>query len=98
MTIKKFLIESGVFPNLYGFNYLVRAVEIVKKEGKIQVTKELYPKIAKEFKTTSCKVERAIRHIIFDKIKLQNYRKIGLTKAPTNSQLIYYFAMKQGEK
>lgn len=96
ISIKEFLLKSGVYPNVLGFNYLIRAVEIVGKKGKMQVTNELYPKIAEEFKTTSGKVERAIRHIISDKIKMQNFKQIGIYDRPTNSQLIYYFAMNNG--
>ncbi len=93
MKLKKFLIESGIYPNLKGFNYLIKAVEIVKKKGLILITKELYPMIAEEFATGSLCVERAIRHVIY-KIKPQDYKKIGIKKFPTNSEFIYYFAEK----
>ena len=92
MTIKEFLIETGNFPNLNGFDMLVRAVEIVKKKGKIKVSKELYPMLAKEFNTTATRVERAIRHIVSGRITIKQYAEIGINKRPSNSELIYYFA------
>lgn len=97
MEVRKFLLESNVYPNLNGFDYVIAAVEMVKKEGKISTTKQLYPGIAKQFNTTSSKVERAIRFIVSTKINSKTYDKLGFRKKPTNSEFIYYFA-KQGEK
>lgn len=97
MNTREFLLESGVLPNLLGFNYIIRAVEIVKQKGRVQITKELYPTIAREFNTSASKVERAIRHALFDKIDVKSYQKIGLKQKPTNSEFIYYFAIR-GEK
>lgn len=96
MTIKEFLIETGNFPNLSGFNMLVRAVEIVKQKGKMKVTSDLYPMLAKEFKTSASRVERAIRHIVANRITLKQYASVGINKKPSNSELIYFFA--QGGK
>ena len=31
MTIREFLVKTGCLPNLAGFDYLIRAVEIVKE-------------------------------------------------------------------
>ena len=95
MEIRKFLLESKVFPNLNGFNYVIAAVEKVKKENKISMTKELYPSIAKQFNTTSSKVERSIRFIDSQKIKSKDYEKIGIKHKPTNSEFIYYFAKQE---
>lgn len=93
MKLRTFLIESGIYPNLKGFNYLIKAVEIAKKKGLISLTKEIYPMIAEEFGTTSSRVERGIRNVI-QKIKPQDYKKIGMKNFPTNGEVIYYFAEK----
>ena len=93
MTIREFLVETGNLPNLAGFDYLIRAVEIVKEKKRVQITKEVYPQLAKEFDTTPSRVERAIRHIVSDRLKLADFKIIGLNKRPSNSELIYYFAV-----
>ena len=61
------------------------------------VTKELYPSVAKNFKTTSSRVERAIRHAIevaWDRGDLDilssyfGYTIHSLKGKPTNSEFI----------
>jgi len=98
MTIREFLVKTGCLPNLAGFDYLIRAVEIVKEKKKISITKELYPILGKEFKSSASKVERAMRHIVSNKISTKQYGMIGLQKRPSNSELIYYFAAMQEDK
>lgn len=56
MKTNEILIKLGIYPNLKGFDYIVRAVEIVKANGYLQVTKDLYPRIAKEFNTLPTRV------------------------------------------
>lgn len=91
MNIREFLIETGNFPNLKGFNCLIKAVEIVKKNPGIALTKELYPQIAKETNSTASKVERSIRNVV-KRIEIHQFQKIGINKYPTNGELIYFFA------
>ena len=57
---------GGAAPNNVGFGYIVDAVELTIDEPKIiyELTKKLYPTIAKRNGTTSSRVERAIRHVI----------------------------------
>lgn len=93
MKTNEFLIKLGIYPNLKGFNYIIRAVEIVKEKGYLKVTKELYPQIAEEYKTTASRVERAIRHVI-SKISRKSRKDLGFVKNPTTSEFIYYIAMK----
>lgn len=45
-----------------GTRYLMTALELY--EPGMQMTKELYPAIAKQHGTTACRVERSIRHAI----------------------------------
>lgn len=97
MNIHDYLIETGNFPNLLGFNYLIRAVEIMQAKGKIKLN-EIYSMVAKEYKTSATKVERAIRHILTDRIKIKDYQRIGINKRPTAGEFIYYFATMKGEK
>ena len=68
-----------------------------------QITKQLYPDIARKFKTTSSRVERAIRHAIeiaWGRGQLETVQNIfgytvNLSKGkPTNSEFIAMIADK----
>ena len=58
--------EIGVPAHIKGYQYLREAIMMVVNDIDIinQITKQLYPDIAKKYKTTSSRVERAIRHAI----------------------------------
>lgn len=64
--VTKFIHELGVPAHIKGYNYLRTAIMMVVKDMDLlnYITKELYPEIAKAYKTTSSRVERAIRHSI----------------------------------
>lgn len=64
--ITKIMLEMGVPAHLKGYHYLREAIMISGKDMETvsSVTKLLYPEIAKRFKTTEQKVERAIRNAI----------------------------------
>lgn len=97
--ITKILHEVGIPAHIKGYQYLRDAVTIsMEEEGQItSVTKVLYPTIAKYHKTTSSRVERAIRHAIevaWGRGKLETIDEIfGYTVhtgkgKPTNSEFI----------
>ena len=58
--------ELGVPAHIKGYQYLREAIMMVINDIDIinQITKQLYPDIARKFKTTPSRVERAIRHAI----------------------------------
>jgi len=93
------LIELGVTPNLKGFDYICRAVEIISNSKKrMDIVKGIYADIANEFDTTSSRTERAIRHA-FSKVDKESeaYKKyIGIDKT-TNSTLLYTLAYRLRE-
>lgn len=64
--ITKLMLELGVPAHLKGYHYIRSAVLMAVDDMEIvsSVTKLLYPDIAKEYKTTGQKVERAIRNAI----------------------------------
>ena len=66
VKITSTLKKMGVPQHVYGWDYLVYAIELYTKDRNIihAVTKELYPAIAIKFKTTPIRVERSIRHAI----------------------------------
>ena len=64
--ITNIMHEIGVPVHIKGYIYLREAIELVVDDVSLlgAITKELYPAIAKKYKTTSSRVERAMRHAI----------------------------------
>jgi two-component system response regulator (stage 0 sporulation protein A) len=64
--ITNLMHEIGVPAHIKGYQYLRTAIALCVNNMDLisAVTKELYPMIAKEYNTTSSRVERAIRHAI----------------------------------
>ena len=60
------LMQMGASPALLGYAYIKSAVVVIieNKSDWRQVTKVLYPEVAKIHGTTPSKVERAIRHCV----------------------------------
>ena len=64
--ITDIMLDIGVPAHLKGYHYLRDAIMLSGRDMEVvsSVTKLLYPTIAKHFKTTDQKVERAIRNAI----------------------------------
>lgn len=64
--VTKIMLDLGVPAHLKGYHYLRTAIimSIKDMETVSSVTKLLYPEVAKRFRTTDQKVERAIRNAI----------------------------------
>ena len=64
--VTQMMLEMGIPVHLNGFRYLRRSVIMCMDDMELvsSVTKLLYPEVAKKFKTTDQKVERAIRNAI----------------------------------
>jgi len=60
------LHEIGVPAHIKGYLYLRESIDMIYHEIELlgSITKTLYPDVAKKYKTTSSRVERAIRHAI----------------------------------
>lgn len=97
--------QIGVPAHIKGYHYLRDAIlmSIREKEAINSVTKILYPTVAKHYKTTSSRVERAIRHAIevaWDRGDVDVlYSYFGYTiqnnrGKPTNSEFIAMIADK----
>ena len=91
--------DIGIPANIKGYHYLRTAIMMVIEDPGIigGITKELYPSIAKKFKTTPSRVERAIGHAItvaFSRgnVELLNelfgYTVSAEKAKPTNSEFI----------
>lgn len=97
--ISKIIHEVGVPAHIKGYKFLREAIILVLKDSNNleQITKVLYPKIARRYRTTTSRVERAIRHAIeiaWEKGNNEFISEIfGNTiydsrKKPTNSEFI----------
>lgn len=66
VVISEMMREIGVPAHIKGYQYLRTAIHLCISDNEMlgSVTKLLYPTVAKEYKTTSSRVERAIRHAI----------------------------------
>lgn len=103
--VTEIMLDMGVPAHLKGYHYLRAAITFTKQDMEVvgSVTKLLYPEIAKQFKTTEQKVERAIRNAIevswtrgnadtFE--ELFGYSRITGQNRPTNSEYIAQIADK----
>lgn len=97
--ITNIMLDIGVPAHLKGYHYLREAIMLSGRDVEVvsSVTKLLYPTIAKRFKTTDQKVERAIRNAIevswtrgnvetFE--KMFGYSVMSGKNRPTNSEYI----------
>ncbi|MDE7114305.1 MAG: sporulation initiation factor Spo0A C-terminal domain-containing protein, partial [Acetatifactor sp.] len=103
--ITAIMLDIGVPAHLKGYHYLRDAILLSGRDMEVvsSVTKLLYPAIAKRFKTTDQKVERAIRNAIevswtrgnaetFK--KMFGYSVLSGKSRPTNSEYIARIADK----
>ena len=107
-NIQKLLLDIGVPHHVYGYSYILYALELIMIDPEIlhHITKELYPTVASHFKTTPARVERAIRTVIqivwmYGNLPLINTIFGNTIKSnkgmPTNTQLLagLYFYLKE---
>ncbi len=66
VVITEILHQIGVPAHIKGYQYVREAIRLTVENPEMlnSVTKILYPTVAKSFKSTSSRVERAIRHAI----------------------------------
>ena len=99
MRVTDIIHQIGVPAHIKGYQYLREAIIMTIHDMEVinAITKVLYPTVAKKFKTTSSRVERAIRHAIEvawdrgDVDTLQEYFGFTVSGAkgkPTNSEFI----------
>ena len=97
--------EVGVPAHIKGYQYLREAIMMVIGDIDVinQITKQLYPDIARKYKTTPSRVERAIRHAIevawargqADAVEnIFGYTISAAKGKPTNSEFIAMIADK----
>mgnify|MGYP004655177513 FL=1 len=104
-SITNIIHEVGVPAHIKGYQYIREAITLAVNDIDVinSVTKQLYPTLAKKFKTTPSRVERAIRHAIevawtrgsMDTNNEMFGNTISATKGkPTNSEFIAMIADK----
>ena len=94
--ISVLLSRMGISASIKGYHFIRKAVmmAVEDEEALVGITKGLYPDIAKMYKTTASKVERAIRHAIESAWKKNGpsvyFETAGYLPAekPTNGQFI----------
>ena len=103
--ITEIMLDVGVPAHLKGYHYLRDAILLSGRDMEVvtSVTKLLYPTIARRFRTTDQKVERAIRNAIevsWNRGNVETFEKMfgysalsGRTR-PTNSEYIARIADK----
>ncbi len=103
--VTEVMLEMGVPAHLKGYHYLRASIVMAKEDMEVvgSVTKLLYPEIAKMYKTTEQKVERAIRNAIevsWTRGNAQTFEELfgysvqSGTGRPTNSEYIAQIADK----
>lgn len=103
--IAKIFISVGIPAHIKGYQYLREAIKEVVDDPSLinNITKKLYPNVAKVFDTSPSKVERAIRHAIevaWNRGKIENINKIfgfkvyNVNDKPTNGEFIALVADK----
>ena len=104
-SITEIIHEVGVPAHIKGYQYIREAIVLAVNNMEVinSVTKQLYPTLARKFKTTPSRVERAIRHAIEvawarGEMEVNNSmfgNTISATKGkPTNSEFIAMIADK----
>ncbi len=105
VTVSEIMHQIGVPAHIKGYTYLREAIILSVNNAEMMgsVTKILYPTVAKTYKTTSSRVERAIRHAIEvawdrgDVDVLSSYFGYTIQSSrgkPTNSEFIAMIADK----
>ena len=105
VKVTNIIHEIGVPAHIKGYQYLRDGIMMVVDNIEVinQITKQLYPDLAKKYKTTPSRVERAIRHAIevaWNRGQVETVESIfGYTVnsnkgKPTNSEFIAMIADK----
>ena len=103
MRVTSIIHDIGVPAHIKGYQYLREAIIMTVNDMDTinAITKALYPTVAKRYKTTSSRVERAIRHAIevaWDRgdVEVLNgffgYTVSNIKGKPTNSEFISMIA------
>ena len=96
INLRKFLLDAGVYPNVLGFELLIMAVEVIKKNAP-RTMGQLYEKLKDSTRLSSSAIEHTARRIV-QMIPSEAYRAIGIQVKPTLKQFLWFFATNGGEQ
>ena len=102
-NVYRLIRQLGVTSKYKGYYYVAEAVRMFMEiqDHPIKITKDIYPSLAKQFKSTSVNVEHDIRTVIkvcweLNKEAMEEIAGYPLRYKPTNSEFIdmmaYYLA------
>lgn len=89
--LRLLLFKLGIYSNLQGYHYILKAVDILRKQKIHTKITTIYKMIYKrtENSTSPSAVERAIRHAITSSYKKNEKFQKLYPKAPSNSEFLY---------
>ena len=100
--------HMGITAKYKGYCYVAEAVNMtIEQQGKpIRITKDIYPRLARKFKSTSVNVEHDIRTVVnvcwlTNRKMLEEIAGYPLRYKPTNSEFIdmlAYYVFQTGEE
>ena len=96
VLVANYLHKLYVPVNILGYQYIKEGICLILEEPTIlnKITKDFYPELAKTFKTTPTRVERAIRHAIGSSWKRGSetmklyFEDLQGKSQPTNSEFL----------
>lgn len=101
------LLELGIQPSRKGFGYLEDLVKLYRSNPCVSMTKDLYPEVAKQNRTSPQAVERAVRDAIGrawnyrDEVLWRQYFPVGrggMISRPTNRAFIATLAAREDQE
>lgn len=89
LELRKLLLYIGITSNLRGYHYIIKAVEIIKKQKIHTNMYTVYEMISKGTDVTPGAVERAIRQAIKKSFNCNERLNKLYSNKPNNAEFIY---------
>ena len=95
--IRDVLTRLGIYSKTKGFFFLIEAIELYAKANEVylKITEDIYPEVAKKFRTTTANVERSIRYTVtelYESTTTDEYSSLfgdpQKRRKPTNTEFI----------
>ena len=90
--LRKLLMQIGISANLKGFNYIIEAIDLLRKQQIHTSLSTIYNYLAEKNYTFVCRVERDIRTAIGNSYRNSETMKRLYPKKPNNSQFLFDLA------
>lgn len=92
--MERLILKLAIKPKIKGYKYIMYIMKKCQEDANYDdkpITKEIYPEVAKHFKTTPNRVERSIRHALETSQSGRVYAEIcgcDGSEKPTNAEFI----------